>query len=336
MSAHPARPGALAAALVGVALLVAGCSSPGRAPRTETSHAAPALPGAPFWADPDSAAVQQREQWRADGHDADAALLDRIARQPAGKWIGGDDPEGQAARYTRQAAAAGRRALLVAYDIPHRDCGQFSGGGAPDGTAYRSWVDRLAAGIGPRPATVVLEPDAVAHMVDGCTPPRYQDERYALLAYAVGRLTSLPATAVYLDAGNSGWITDPLRMAGPLRRAGVDRAAGFALNTSNFQTTRASTAYGLRLSEALGGKHFVIDTSRNGNGPLAGRDPQQGWCNPPGRALGTPPTTRTGRKLLDAYLWVKPPGESDGPCNGGPPAGQWWPEYALDLARNAR
>ena len=38
---------------------------------------------------------------------------------------------------------------------------------------------------------------------------------------------------------------------------------------------------------------------------------------------------------MDAYLWVKTPGESDGTCNGGPRAGQWWPEYALGLSRTA-
>lgn len=53
---------------------------------------------------------------------------------------------------------------------------------------------------------------------------------------------------------------------------------------------------------------------------------------PPGRALGEVPTTRTGDELVDAYLWVKRPGESDGDCKGGPKAGAWWPEYALGLA----
>jgi endoglucanase len=86
----------------------------------------------------------------------------------------------------------------------------------------------------------------------------------------------------------------------------------------------------VRLAGALGGKHFIIDTSRNGNGPLSGA-----WCNPPGRALGTPPTTGTGEPIVDAFLWIKRPGESDGTCEGGPAAGRWWPEYALELARNA-
>ncbi len=337
MSGNPAARAVRAAVLTtAAAVLLAGCAG-GRGPaRPSLTPTARAMPGAPFWADPDSPAARQESQWRQEGRAAEAALLDRIARQPVAKWISGGDPQEAARDYTRQAEAAGRTPVLVAYDIPHRDCGRYSGGGAADATAYRTWVDRLATGIGAGRAIVVLEPDAVAHMADGCTPDRFQDERYALLTYAVTRLKAQPHTTVYLDAGNSGWITDPSRMADPLRRAGVARADGFALNTSNFQTLRASTAYGLQLSELLGGKHFVIDTGRNGNGPLAGHDPHEAWCNPPGRALGVPPTTRTGAKVLDAYLWIKPPGESDGPCKGGPPAGQWWPEYALELARNAR
>ena len=57
------------------------------------------------------------------------------------------------------------------------------------------------------------------------------------------------------------------------------------------------------------------------------------WCNPPGRGLGTRPTTATGSVTVDAFLWIKLPGESDGPCNGGPAAGTFWPDGALALAR---
>jgi len=98
--------------------------------------------------------------------------------------------------------------------------------------------------------------------------------------------------------------------------------------------------------------HFVLDTSRNGQGPWippAGLYPDpQDWCNPPERGLGARPTTRTGNELVDAFLWVKRPGESDGQCTRGtagpedpvygavdPPAGQWWAEYALGLAQRA-
>jgi endoglucanase len=131
--------------------------------------------------------------------------------------------------------------------------------------------------------------------------------------------------------------------------------------------------------------HFVIDTSRNGNGPNDMSDyaaapynqppsvisalRAANWCNPPGATLGPKPQAvpaPTTFPLLDAYLWVKTPGESDGQCNiaGGarawdynvynpwnwdvsqqqqndplwgiedPPAGAWFPEQAIQLTRN--
>ena len=76
----------------------------------------------------------------------------------------------------------------------------------------------------------------------------------------------------------------------------------------------------------------MIDTSRNGQGPFTG---EQDWCNPPGRGLGTRPGTTTNQPRLDAFLWVKTPGESDGECRGGPPAGQWFAASAADLIANA-
>jgi endoglucanase len=80
----------------------------------------------------------------------------------------------------------------------------------------------------------------------------------------------------------------------------------------------------------------VIDTGRNGVGRLVESErPVDLWCNVPGRALGPPPTGRTGVPRVDAFLWIKRPGESDGSCNGGPSAGTWWPDYALELARRA-
>ncbi len=99
----------------------------------------------------------------------------------------------------------------------------------------------------------------------------------------------------------------------------------------------------------------MIDTSRNGQDrwtPPAGVYPDgQDWCNPPGRGVGVRPTLDTGVPLVDAYLWVKIPGASDGECTRGlgpagttvdpewgvidPPAGAWFPEMALDLVHNA-
>jgi endoglucanase len=149
------------------------------------------------------------------------------------------------------------------------------------------------------------------------------------LNYAITTLKRNGATKVYLDAGHSGWINVDT-MANRLKRAGLESADGFALNVSNFQTTANETAYGEQISGLVGGKHFVIDTARNGNGSNGE------WCNPMGRAIGTHPTTNTGRPLIDALLWLKTPGESDGLCNGGPAAGNWWPEYAQALVQNRR
>ncbi|MDT9700622.1 glycoside hydrolase family 6 protein [Streptomyces sp. P17] len=317
--------------------LAAGCTSAPDVDEASVAGAAsrkadPALPDSPFWVDPDSPAARQIERWKREGRTQDATLLKRIADRPAALWPAGEiDPGPTVRTATAAASAQGRTALFVAYDIPQRDCGQHSAGGAADADAYRNWIGKFAAALGESRALVVLEPDAVAHIVDGCTPGEFRAEREQLLGEAIRRFKQQPNTKVYLDAGNPSWIKEPGKLVEPLQRAGIADADGFALNVSNFQTNEVTKEYGRRLSRDLGGKHFVIDTSRNGNGPLPGV-----WCNPPGRALGTPPSTETGDPVLDAYLWVKRPGESDGTCEGGPDAGRWWPEYALALARNSQ
>ncbi|MFD6433596.1 glycoside hydrolase family 6 protein [Streptomyces venezuelae] len=321
--------------------LPAGCSSDsasGAKDEATVRGAATGSAGPPesaFWVDPDSPAARQVEQWRQQGRTRDAEALRRISEQPMAVWPAGDDPAPDIAQATRGAAKENRTAVLVAYNIPHRDCGQHSAGGAGSAEQYRTWVDTFAGAIGDAPALVVLEPDAIPHIVDGCTPAEYHEDRYQLLSEAIQRLKRQPKVKVYLDAGNPGWITEPGKLGEPLQKAGIAQADGFSVNVSNFQSDGTIKSYGRTLSATVGGKHFVMDTSRNGKGPLAG-DRQDAWCNPPGRGLGTPPTDRTGDPLVDAVLWIKRPGDSDGPCRGGPAAGQWWPDYALGLARNAK
>ncbi|KUN83133.1 endoglucanase [Streptomyces bungoensis] len=324
------------AAVLGAALLLAGCSSGGGDDGAGPGARITQQPKSadPFWVNPDGNAARQLAAYVKAGKKARAEQIRKIAEQPTGEWIGPENPEREARGFTEAAEKSDRTALLVLYNIPHRDCGQYSQGGAADGDAYRAWIDGVARGIGDRPATVILEPDAVLHLVDGCTPAEFHEERYDLLKGAVAELKSLKNTKVYLDAGNAGW-GHPDQIFQPLRQAGVDQADGFAVNVSNFYSTRDSLAYGRQLSAKVGGKHFVVDTSRNGNGPYTGGDPAQKWCNPPGRALGETPTTRTADPLADAYLWVKRPGESDGTCRGGPKAGDWWASYALALAEHS-
>ncbi|MFF9200798.1 glycoside hydrolase family 6 protein [Streptomyces sp. NPDC014986] len=330
--------GRASAAVLGAALLITGCSSAGDGKgedRGDTAGAAITQQPKetdPFWVNPDGIAARKAAELQEDGKRTEARQIRRIAEQPVGEWITPENPEEQARGFTEAAGKADRTALLVLYNIPHRDCGQYSQGGAADGNTYRAFVDGVAKGIGDRPATVILEPDAVLHLVDGCTPEQFHEERYDLLKGAVTQLKALKNTKVYLDAGNVGW-GNPDQIFDPLERAGIDRADGFSVNVSNFYSTEDSIAYGRQLSAKVGGKPFVIDTSRNGNGPYTEGAADERWCNPPGRALGETPTVKTADPLVDAYLWVKRPGESDGECKGGPKAGAWWPKYALELAR---
>jgi endoglucanase len=286
--------------------------------------------GAEFYVDPAGEAKAAVRQLQASAP-ADAAALSRLANGSAAAWFGDADPAQLRTRvsgWVAKSRGAGALPVLVAYDIPNRDCGSYSAGGGASPAAYRAWIAAFAAGIGPGGAAVVLEPDALAQT--DCLSPADLQTRYGLLRDAVGTLSAAGAS-VYLDAGNATWrgVAD---MASRLRAAGVDQARGFALNVSNFDDTAGEIAYGDALVAALGGKpHFVVDTSRNGQGP----PPDGTWCNPPGRGLGVAPTTATGAAEADALLWIKVPGESDGTCNGGPGAGQWWLDYALGLARRA-
>jgi hypothetical protein len=285
--------------------------------------------GAKWFIDPNSNARKQADAWRVS-RPADAAQMDKIAGQPQADWFGdwsGDIQSAISARVT-QVTNAGALPILVAYDIPKRDCGSYSSGGATSPDGYKTWIRSFAAGIGSRRAIVVLEPDALASM--DCLSAADQQTRLSLLSDAVSVLGARAGVATYLDAGNSSWQS-AATMAARLKSAGVAGARGFSLNVSNFRTTANELSYGDQVSGLTGGKHFVVDTSRNGLGPTS--DSQ--WCNPPGRALGTGTTTSTGDTRADAFVWIKRPGESDGTCNGGPAAGQWWADYALGLAQRA-
>jgi hypothetical protein len=285
--------------------------------------------GAKWFIDPNSNARKQADAWRLS-RPADAAQMDKIAGQPQADWFGdwsGDIQSAVSARVT-QITNAGALPILVAYDIPLRDCASYSSGGASSADAYKTWIRAFAAGIGTRRAIVVLEPDALASV--DCLSAADQQTRLALLSDAVSVLGARSGVSTYLDAGNSSWQR-AATTAARLKSAGVAGARGFSLNVSNFRTTAGEVSYGDQVAALIGGKHFIVDTSRNGLGPTA--DSQ--WCNPPGRALGNRATTATGDALADAFVWIKRPGESDGTCNGGPAAGSWWADYALGLAQRA-
>ncbi|MCV7194355.1 glycoside hydrolase family 6 protein [Mycolicibacterium brumae] len=315
---------ALAVATVVAAGLV---SEPSTAEVRLASDANP-LAGRTFYVDPDSKAMRAAQS-------SGSPEIQAIADVPQAFWLdhywSPSSVTGFVSRYTGAALDAGATPIFAIYGIPNRDCGSYAAGGFGSGDSYRAWIDGIADGIGGAPVTIILEPDAIA--MASCLSEDQRQERYGLLRYATQRLTQNPAAAVYIDAGHPRWISVEDAAAG-LNASGVEMARGFSLNPTNYYTTEENIGYGEAISGLTGGKNYVIDTSRNGNGPLD--DSSMGWCNPPGRALGVTPTTATAGPHADAYLWIKRVGESDGSCGGGAPAaGVFVNQFAIDLARNA-
>jgi endoglucanase len=388
---------------------------------------------------PSPGAAQQIARLAGGGDRRDAALLAKTETFPRAVWFNSGTPAQVRLQVTHTiAGAAAQRSVpaLVAYDVPGRDCAQYSAGGALTEADYDAWITGFASGIGKHPAVVILEPDALGNLPSNCGLPASvypftDDERYAEIQYAVKVLEADPGVSVYLDGTHSAWQSVGT-MAQRLLAADVRDTQGFYINVSNYQPTPNLIDYGTWISDCIAmvtdpsnpdyqnpsdcasqyypaspsdfstwdlttqwyaahmdgahpTTHFVIDTSRDGQGPdnmqtYANAPYDQpssvisalaagNWCNPPGSGLGPRPTTDTGVPLLDAYLWVKTPGQSDGQCDaaGGvrawdysvytqpgwpadaagqslfdplwgiddPTAGAWFPQQALQLAQLA-
>jgi endoglucanase len=398
------------------------------------------VPGTRMFVPPPSSGAPQQIIQLAKSRDLkDALLVTEMETIPRAVWFTSGTPA-QVQQQVRQtmAEAAIERAVpvLVAYDIPGRDCAQFSAGGALNQADYQAWINSFAAGVGNGRAVVILEPDALGNLPSDCGGPTASypftnDERYAEIQNAVTALEAQPGVSVYLDGTHSAWQSVGT-ITQRLLTAGVQGAQGFYLNVSNYQADPQLLDYGTWISDCIamvtdssnpffgnpGGcasqyfpanpsdfstwglttafytqnmgsavatTHFVIDTSRNGDGPNTmqafGAAPfnqpssviaalaSGNWCNPPGSGLGLRPNDNTGVPLLDAYLWVKTPGQSDGQCDlasgvrawdftaytqpswpadaasqalfdplwgmDDPAAGAWFPQQALQLAQDA-
>lgn len=268
----------------------------------------------------------------ADGGADEQAAAQWLASQPTTYWLTPEiDPVDEVWDRVAHLAAEARdqdAALSIAvYGLPDRDCGNHSAGGL-DPESYRAWTERIGDALGNASdiqKIVVLEPDSIA-LSSTCGTP---SDRAGYLTEAVDNIRGTN-TWIYIDGGHSSW--HPVQeMADLIRATGLlSDVRGVALNVSNYQDTAAEFAYAHALSDALGGTHAVIDTSRNGAGP-AGSE----WCNPSDRLVGSPGGS-FGDGVVDTNLWIKPPGESDGECNGGPSAGTWWPSAAVELTREQR
>ncbi|MCU1596704.1 MAG: Glucanase [Glaciihabitans sp.] len=420
---------ALATAVTLVGLAQFGAVAPALA-----STSSPLPPGTHFFIPaPGSGALKQIAQLLVK-HDAkDAGLIAGEVATPQAVWFtkGTSTQVKQSVHTTALESSLSKTVpTLVVYNVPGRDCSQYSSGGAGSDAAYQAWVSGFAAGlIKNQRVVVIVEPDGLANLPSDC-PAAYPGQDVA--AITAGRIADIkyagqvitkadPMALVYLDAGHSAWhsVAD---MTTRLEAAGVANVQGFSLNVSNYQYTQNLEEYGSWITDCIayttsvavgdtgncgdmywsGGPannwtgaalspsgqwsttatdptlntagidsryasilgstqptaHYVLDTSRNGKGPWTPAvsssypDPQT-WCNPPGAGLGARPQadpTPTTYPLLDAYLWVKTPGQSDGQCNRGiagsttdpewggtvdPAAGDWFPQQALQLAQNA-
>lgn len=414
MSRHVLRRRAVMA-VTAAAAVIAATSPVGAAPA-----AAGIGDGTTFYTPkPNDGAVRQIADLTAQGDKELADQLRAMIATPQAVWVTGGSGQSLTQSVKAEAQrAAGKRTLpvFVAYNIPFRDCAQFSAGGATTVAEYRAWVDAFAAGIGDRAAAVILEPDglgiipwytSINGVQEWCQPAEADPataarDRFTMLNYAVDQFTALPNTSVYLDGTHSAWLGSG-DAADRLVKAGVQKADGFFVNVSNYQTTERQLKYATWISECIyfgtegpdWGRghfdwcasqyfpanpndfstwvlsdawydanvgdvspdrlaHFVVDTSRNGQGPWTppagnGWPDAQDWCNPPDRGLGLRPTTNTGNALADAFLWIKIPGESDGQCDRGtgtgrdparggtadPAAGAWFPQQAVELVQNS-
>jgi endoglucanase len=298
-------PRAVAAAVL-VLLLAGACShTPDRSlrPSPPAVRYAPLehpFRGAELFVDTGTAAARWQRQHAT-------RWLDPITIRPQARWLTSPQDLAAVPALARRARGQDAMLVLVAYYVPDRGCTSHRQG-AHSAAEYARWTDRLVRNLAPTRTVVILEPDAVPA---DC----FDAERAAVLRRAAKRLAAA-GQYVYVDAGHARWRSTG-EMAERLLQAGIQYAQGFSVNVANRQTTRDSQRWGQELSDLVGSREFVIDTSRNGVGPPPD-DPNRDdeWCNPDQQALGQPPTTRTSVRGLGALLWIKPPGESDGICGG--------------------
>jgi endoglucanase len=271
---------------------------------------------------------------RATGRDR--RLLGKIALRPLmfsfGAWYPVDQAE-QAAQQFIATTTGGDPAVLSQIAVFRMDpwegeaCpGSWSSG---DQASYRAWVDQFAAGIGGSRVALVLQPD-LPFAVCARSPIPYQLVRYAARVFS-----ALPHTTVYIDAGARYWPMPFSAAPQMLERAGIRYARGFALNSTEYDSTAAEVEYGARIARALAaagypGKHFVLNTAENGapflNGQYPGGNPANPRvCSGPHdrlcATLGIPPTTQVASRrwglsgsdrglaarYADAYVWVGRP-----------------------------
>jgi endoglucanase len=318
-------------------------------PRAVDPVAPNPLVGTKWFVDRMEPAYRQWARWKRAGKDGDAQEIWKLAREPRFRWFGRfTSPRMQ--KKVRgfldrvQCDQPGAVPMMVVMRHQGRACrpDYLAGGLAEDRRTMR-WYDQFADAVGDARVVIAFEPDSLGTI--DCLAPSRRDDRLRMLRHGVEVLSELPNATIYLEAGASDW--EPAsRTAKQLRAIGVSKVRGFMLNVTHHDWTRANIQHGLEISRLVGGKHFIVNTSYNGRGPIHYRRwinrsrhiwrTINVWCHPGLRGLGPQPTTATSNALVDAYMYINRPGYSAGACNGGPlPIGTWWPERGLMYAQYA-
>jgi endoglucanase len=304
------------------------------------------LLGQRFFLDRMEPAYMQWVRWKRAGETTKANQIWKLAREPRFRWFG----KFTAPRMQKkirgyldrvQCDQPGTVPLMVVMRHQGKGCsGTYRAGGVAEDRRTMRWYDDFADSVGNHRVVIAFEPDSLG-TVD-CLARDRRKARLDVLRYGVDRLSQLPNATIYLEAGASDW-EPATRTAKQLRYIGVSKVRGFMLNVTHHDWTRANILHGLQISRMVGGKHFIINTSYNGRGPLHYRKwinrakhrwrTINVWCHPGLRGLGPAPTTATANPTVDAYMYINRPGYSAGSCNGGPlPVGTWWAARALMYA----
>jgi endoglucanase len=224
---------------------------------------------------PAQGSVQQILQLVKSGQLKNASLITAMEATPSAVWLDGETPaeaaepgnegsqqaDADTVKQIRLTLAAARLEnavpVFVAYNIPGRDCSEYSAGGAPTDAAYDAWINAIGSALGDAQAVVLEEPDALGNLPGYCGsayatefPDITNTSRIDDIRYAVSTLEADPNISLYLDGSNSAW-QNVGGMAETLTAADVQQSQGFFLNVSNYQYNVNSDYYGTWVSSCI-------------------------------------------------------------------------------------
>jgi endoglucanase len=290
-----------------------------RPPQPSVQSGRALAPSTRFYVPPPAqGSVLQILKLATHGDFKDAALISGMEATPQAVWFDGTtlskaeqkpaQVEAQVRLTMFQADLEHSVPVLVPYNIPGRDCSQYSAGGALTDADYQAWISGFAQGIGNGKAVVILEPDSLANEPSDCaiygtaSYPFTDAERLADINYAVNALEADPNVSVFLDGGHSAW-QNVGTMADTLIGAGVGNAQGFYLDVSNYQFTQNNVFYGTWVSDCIAYATVVEDATTPAEVASAtGSCPNQYWNGGPANGY-VAPSTFEGGALSPYGIW---------------------------------